>query len=304
MYESFYGFTARPFLAVPVTSRYFPASSIESARENLIRCMERAEGCGLVMGPSGSGVSLLCQVIAEHFEQQIETLLLGNLRLTNSREMLQAILYKMGIPYQKLADGELRLAIMDALSTEGRCPQGILLIVDEAHLLSARLFEELRFMTNTVRDAKPGVRLLVAGESSLEERFAHPRLSQINQRVAVRCYLHAFSAEESYQFIRAQTDAAGTNPDRLWAMDALRAIHRYTDGCPRLINQLCNHALLLAAQATVPQLGEGEIELAWSDFQQLPTAKAMSAQASEKPESSGQVIEFGVSMIRANPVAR
>ncbi len=293
MYESFYGFTARPFLAVPVTSRYFPASSIESARENLIRCMERAEGCGLVMGPSGSGVSLLCQVIAEHFEPQIETLLLGNLRLTNSREMLQAILYKMGIPYQKLADGELRLAIMDALSTEGRCPQGILLIVDEAHLLSARLFEELRFMTNTVRDAKPGVRLLVAGESSLEERFAHPRLSQINQRVAVRCYLHAFSAEESYQFIRAQTDAAGTNPDRLWAMDALRAIHRYTDGCPRLINQLCNHALLLAAQATVPQLGEGEIELAWSDFQQLPTAKAMSVPASETPESSGQVIEFG-----------
>ena len=293
MYESFYGFTARPFLAVPVTSRYFPASSIESARENLIRCMERAEGCGLVMGPSGSGVSLLCQVIAEHFEQQIETLLLGNLRLTNSREMLQAILYKMGIPYQKLADGELRLAIMDALSTEGRCPQGILLIVDEAHLLSARLFEELRFMTNTVRDAKPGVRLLVAGESSLEERFAHPRLSQINQRVAVRCYLHAFSADESYQFIRAQTDAAGTNPDRLWAMDALRAIHRYTDGCPRLVNQLCNHALLLAAQAKVPQLGEGEIELAWSDFQQLPTAKAMSAQATETPESSGQVIEFG-----------
>ncbi len=293
MYESFYGFSARPFLAVPVTSRYFPASSIESARQNLVRCIERAEGCGLVMGPSGTGISLLCQVVAEHFEQQMETVLLANLRLTNSQEMLQAILYQLGIPYQKLADGELRLTLMDALSPAGRCPQGILLIVDEAHLLSPRLFEELRFMTNVVREDSPGVRLLIAGGSDLEERFAHPRLSRMNQRVAVRCYLHPFSAEESYQYIRAQTNAAGTNPDRLWAMEALRAIHRYTDGCPRLINQICNHALLLAAEAKAPQLGEREIELAWSDFQQLPTGNVTTPDTDDVSLSDGEVIEFG-----------
>ena len=85
MYESFYGFTSRPFVAVPVKDRYFPAESIESARENLIRCVERAEGCGLVVGPSGSGISLLCQLLATHFEQQLETVLLANLRLTNCR---------------------------------------------------------------------------------------------------------------------------------------------------------------------------------------------------------------------------
>jgi len=292
MYESFYSFSARPFLAVPVTNRYFPATSIESARQNLVRCIERVEGCGLVMGPPGSGISLLCEVIAEHFGGQIDTVLLASLRLTNCREMLQAILYKIGIPYLRLTDGELRLAIMDALSSEGSCPQGILLIVDEAHLLSPRLFEELRFMTNMVREANPGVRLLMAGGSAIEERFAHPRLSQINQRVAVRCYLHPYTAEESFQYVRAQTAAAGTNPDRLWAMDALKAIHRYADGCPRLINQLCDHALRLAAEAKVPQLGEPEIELAWSDFQQLPTGTATSQSSSETPESGSQVIEF------------
>ena len=92
MYESFYGFTSRPFAAVPLTDRYFPAESIESARGNLIRCVERAEGYGLVMGPTGSGISLLCQLLASHFEQQLETVLLANIRLTNCREMLQNIL--------------------------------------------------------------------------------------------------------------------------------------------------------------------------------------------------------------------
>ena len=293
MYESFYGFTSRPFVAVPVKDRYFPAESIESARENLIRCVERAEGCGLVVGPSGSGISLLCQLLATHLEQQLETVLLANLRLTNCREMLQTILYQLGIPYQTLADGELRLAIIEALSPHGRCPRGMALIVDEAHLLSSRMFEELRCLTNMVQDAWPGVRLILAGGSSLEERFAHPRLARINQRVAVRCYLHPFTAEECYQFVRAQTDAAGTHPDRLWSLAALQAIHRCADGSPRLINQLCNHALLLAAEAKVPQLGETDIERAWNDFQQLPTAPASTPDELSSCNAGTTVIEFG-----------
>ena len=293
MYESFYGFTSRPFAAVPVKDRYFPAESIESARGNLIRCVERAEGYGLVIGPTGSGISLLCQLLAAHFEQQLETVLLANLRLTNCREMLQTILYKLGIPYQTLADSELRLAIIEALSPAGRCPRGIALIVDEAHLLSPRMFEELRCMTNMVQDALPGVRLILAGGSSLEERFSHPRLARINQRVAVRCYLHPFTAEECYQFVRAQTDAAGTHPDRLWSLEALQAIHRCADGSPRLINQLCNHALLLAAEAKVPQLGEAEIERAWNDFQQLPTAPTSTFDETPSCNAGTTVIEFG-----------
>lgn len=293
MYESFYGFTSRPFAAVPVKDRYFPAESIESARGNLIRCVERAEGYGLVIGPTGSGISLLCQLLAAHFEQQLETVLLANLRLTNCREMLQTILYKLGIPYQTLADSELRLAIIEALSPAGRCPRGIALIVDEAHLLSPRMFEELRCMTNMVQDALPGVRLILAGGNSLEERFAHPRLARINQRVAVRCYLHPFTAEECYQFVRAQTDAAGTHPDRLWSLEALQAIHRCADGSPRLINQLCNHALLLAAEAKVPQLGEEDIERAWNDFQQLPTAPTSTLDETPSCNAGTTVIEFG-----------
>ena len=291
MYESFYGFSTRPFLTVPAKDRYFPAESIETARTNLIRCLDRAEGCGLVMGPTGSGISMLCEVIAEHFRGNLATVLLGGLRLTNCHELLQAVLHALGQPHLRMTDGELRIAIADAVSPGGSCPQGIALIVDEAHRLPLRVLEELRFLTNFVHDAKPGVRLLLAGGSGLEERFADPRLAQMNQRVAVRCYLLSFTAEESFQFIRAQTASAGTDPDRLWAFDALKAIHRHADGLPRLINQLCNHALLLAAPEKVPQLTEREVERAWADMQQIPTASHTDP-APDAGESSSTVIEF------------
>ena len=291
MYESFYGFSTRPFLTVPAKDRYFPAESIETARTNLIRCLDRTEGCGLVMGPTGSGISMLCEVIAEHFRGNLATILLGELRLTNCHELLQAVLHALGQPHLRMTDGELRLAIADAVSPDGSHPQGIVLIVDEAHRLPLRVLEELRFLTNLVYDAKPGVRLLLAGGSGLEERFADPRLARMNQRVAVRCYLLPFTAEESFQFIRAQTASAGTDPDRLWALDALKAIHRHADGCPRLINQLCNHALLLAAPEKVPQLTEREVERAWADMQQIPTASHAEL-APDTREASSTVIEF------------
>ena len=107
MYESFFGFSSRPFLAAPQTSLYFPAAAIESARSKLTRCIERAEGCGLLIGATGMGKTLLCEVLAEHFSGQLTPLLLANLRLTTCKELLQALLYQLGAPHRRLQEGEL-----------------------------------------------------------------------------------------------------------------------------------------------------------------------------------------------------
>jgi type II secretory pathway predicted ATPase ExeA len=295
MYESFYGFSTRPFLSVPLTCRYFPGTAIEVGRQNLTRCIERAEGCGLVIGPTGTGKTLLCEVLAEHFRGQLNTVLLTNLRLTNCKEMLQAILYQLGVPYRRLQEGELRLSLIDYLTPGDNCPHGMLLLVDEAHMLSPRLFEELRLLTNLVREGSPRVRLIMAGGSVLEERFAHPRMASFNQRLAVRCYLETLCARESKEYVRAQTAAAGADPDSLWTDSALGVIYRNTAGCPRLLNQLCDHALLLAAAAGKKRLEETEIEIAWADLQQLPlptSEQPADASDNEQNRQDTNVIEF------------
>ena len=296
MYESFFEFSSRPFRAVPQTSLYFPATAIESARCKLTRCIERAEGCGLLIGATGMGKTLLCEVLAEHFSGPFTPLLLANLRLTTCKELLQALLHQLGAPHLRLQEGELRLSLIDHLHPEGSHPNGILLIADEAHTLPPRLFEELRLLTNMVRNGNPRIRLIMAGGPVLEERFAQPRMASFNQRIAARCYLEPFTANESSEYVRAQTAGAGADPDQVWDETALRAIHRHANGCPRLINQLCDQALVLAASASCRQLAESEIDTAWADLQQLPLPTGRDTIASiedQNSETHTAVIEFG-----------
>src|SRR5258708_400356 len=100
MYESFFQLNERPFSAAPRLDRYFPARAIEAARQTLTRCIERAEGAALLVGPSGSGKSLLCQLLADQFQSSFAVALLANGRLSSRRALLQAILFELGLPYR------------------------------------------------------------------------------------------------------------------------------------------------------------------------------------------------------------
>ena len=135
--------------------------------------------------------------------------LLSSGRLSTRRALLQAILFELGQPYRGMDEGELRLALVDYLTAGEDCPQGMVLLVDEAHTLPLRLLEEIRMITNLVRDGQPAVRLVLAGGCVLEERFASPKLESFSQRIVARCYLESFNRTETQQYIRAQIDAAG-----------------------------------------------------------------------------------------------
>ena len=275
MQETVFHLTSRPFSVDIRVERYFPGESIEAARVAIARTIERAEGSSLIVGPPGSGKTMLCHVLAEQFRGQLASVILSGGRLPSRKSLLQAILYELGLPYRRMDEGELRLALIDHLAPRDDGMQGMLLLVDEAHTLSPKLLEELRLLTNLVRQGSPRVRLVLAGGAVLEERFASPKLAAFNQRLTARGYLEPFSSEETQQFIRAQLAAAGGQPDLIFTEKALRAIHRTTDGVARLVNQLCDHVLLLASAGTpsgneASPIDEQGVEEAWADLQQLP----------------------------------
>ncbi|MCU0959293.1 MAG: AAA family ATPase [Pirellulaceae bacterium] len=271
MYESFFGLAARPFLPSPLAERYYPAAAAEAARETVLRCVERAEGPALLLGPAGTGKSTLCQVLAQQLRDRFRVGMLASARLCTRRALLQNILFELQLPYRERDEGELRLALIDALEPTEACPHGMVLIVDEAHVLPLRLLEEIRLITNVVRQGEPRVRLVLAGGMLLEERLAAPRLESLNQRVAARCYLQAMNRDETLAYVRAQIAAVGGDPHRVFAADALTAVHRATDGVPRLVNQLCDHVMLMAAVGRRAPIDAAGVEEAWADLQQLPT---------------------------------
>ena len=289
MYEAFFGFRQRPFPAVPDVQFYYAGEAFEQAKSNLIRAVERAEGVGLIIGQAGSGKSLLCSLLAEHFRHQFQIALLTSARLCSRRALLQNILFELKLPYREMEEGELRLSLIDHLEPSDRCPNGMLLIVDEAHTLPLRLLEEIRMITNLVRGGQPRVRLVLAGDPQLEERLASPRLASFQQRVAVRSYLSHLSQGETAQFVRQQIATALGRPDQIFDDAALLAIYHATDGVPRLVNQLCDHALVLACAGGQRRIHSAGIEEAWADLQQLPAPLAKRHDRTERPA----VIEFG-----------
>ncbi len=296
MEDSIFKFQFRPFSATPDAKSYYPSLASAHAIESIEGAVTRNAGPSCLIGASGTGKTMICNVLASRLKQDYSIAMLASNRLCTRRALLQNILFEMGMPYRNMEEGELRLTLIDALRPNDRCPHGMLLIVDEAHTLPLRLLEEIRMLTNFVRDGESRVQVVLAGSHQLEERFADPRLESFNQRVAMRCYLQPMNKEETRQYVQHRMDAAQLEAIEVFEPSALEAIHVATDGIPRLINQVCDHSLLLAEAGGTPIITSTGIEEAWADLQQLPTPwqyeqRDQSSTAIHEGESN--VIEFG-----------
>ncbi len=287
----------RVFPSHPRAEGYFPSSGAEEARTRLWRCLERGEGPALLIGTPGVGKTSLLAVLREQLEERFHVASLTSAQLCTRRALLQSILFSLGQPYRHREEGELRISLVDYLTRDPESKNGTVLLVDEAQALPQRLLEELRALGNLAPEGEASVRLLLAGGPSLEELFAAPENEAFNQRVSTRCYLSPMSHADTVQYVRAHIAAAGGDAEKLIAGDALDAVYHATDGIARLVNQVCDRALVLAADAGYATLERAAIETAWADLQQLPTPWNLPPQRAEfvdgdDGESVG-VVEFG-----------
>jgi type II secretory pathway predicted ATPase ExeA len=294
MYESHFQLSQRPFGAAPSAEAYVPTGSLEQARQTLIRCIDRAEGPGLIVGPAGTGKSLLCQLLAKQFRGRFQVAHLAGARLCTRRALLQNILFELKLPYRDMDEGELCLSLVDHLEPKPGGPEGLLLLADEAHTLPLRLLDEIRLLTNIAREGQSRVRLVLAGGMALEERLASPKLASFHQRIAARCYLQPLSRDETIYYVQEQVRRCRASADSLFTSDAQVAIHTATDGIPRLINQVCDHVLLLAALGGKRQIDTSGIEEAWADLQQLPVPlHDPPVLVGSGSGTAGGIVEFG-----------
>lgn len=298
MYEQVFQFKSRPFTATPYVKHYFEGDAIHQSLGQARLCIDRGSGPVVIVGATGTGKSLLLAMLEEQYRSQYNIVNLGCARLNERQELLQSVLYELKLPFKDLSETELRFSLIDHLKPSEHCPNGILLLVDEAHSLSADMLDEIRLITNFVRDGQPRVRLVMAGGQRLEENLNESRLESFNQRIAARCYLRNMSRDETARYVTVHIDRAGGDGDQLFHQDSLRAIHDVSDGCPRLINQVCDHALILAATRTQNVITGDCIQEAWADIQSIPVSFKPSASSPESASELNQdeswtVIEFG-----------
>lgn len=261
--------STRPFMAAPRTQFYHPATQIEAALKGVERCIRRAEGVALVVGAPGTGKSLLLATIAEHVRDDFDVALLSGASICTRRALWQSVLAAIGEPFRGIDESELRMAIVERIRGLAATGSGLVILVDEAATLPTRLIEELRLLTN-IPTPLPAVHIVLAGSVRLEEMLAAPRMESLAQRIAVRAYLEPLDHAETMAYLRTQMRAAGLAWERLFAPGCDDAVFTVTDGVPRLVNQLCDQALVLVAESN-RLVTPADIAAAWREIQRLPT---------------------------------
>lgn len=261
--------SSRPFLAAPRTDFYHPAGAIDAALHGIERAIRRSEGIGLVVGPPGTGKTLLLAKLAEHVRDDFDVALLSGARICTRRALWQSILSEIGEPYRGIDEGELRIGVVERVRGLASTGSGLVILVDEAHTLPTRLLEELRLLANTPAPL-PAVHIVLAGTTEMEERLGLARMESLAQRIGARFYLEPLDHAETVAYLRTQMKVAGQQWDAVFERGSDDAVFAATDGVPRLVNQLCDLALVQASEAGRTRIGAAEIAAAWRDIQRLP----------------------------------
>ncbi|MFM9026242.1 MAG: ExeA family protein [Planctomycetaceae bacterium] len=264
-------------MAAPRTQFYHPAAAIDAGLHAIERAIRRAEGVALVVGQPGTGKSLLLAKVAEQVRDDFDVAFLSGTRILTRRSLWQSILAEIGEPYRGIDEVELRMAIVERIRGLAAAGSGLVIMVDEAHTLPTRLIEELRLLTN-IPTPLPAVHIVLAGGPKLEELLGLPRMESLAQRIVVRAYLEPLDHAETMAYLRALPKAAGLEWDRLFGPGCDDAVFAATDGVPRLVNQICDHALVLAAAAGRPAT-PADVAAAWREIQKLPAPATLERSA-------------------------
>ena len=244
MYAAYFGLTERPFSLAP-DPRYLYLS--EAHREALAHLLYGiGEGGSFVQltGEVGTGKTTVCRALLEQLPPDVDVAMIFNPRLT-SVELLAAVCDELRVAYPagttslKVMVDALSQALLDAHAKGRRT----VLIIDEAQNLSARVLEEVRLLTNLETTTQKLLQVVLIGQPELAELLARRNLRQLSQRVTARYHLRSFSEEESQRYVQHRLEIAGQRQP-IFTKQAVRAAHRLARGIPRLLNTICDRALL------------------------------------------------------------
>jgi type II secretory pathway predicted ATPase ExeA len=271
VYEGFFGLSKRPFSAVPNSESFIGLAPVRESLDALLTCVTQSRGIAVVTSAAGLGKTLLCKRLADVAKSRFQALYLSTSSFSTRRALLQAILYEFGVEYEGLTEQEARLKILEAaraIASEGRI---LLVIVDEAHLLNARLFEELRTLTDYAPEGDTLIRLVLSGHFELEEKLTDPSMSAFNQRIGCQICLEPLTLEQSAELIIERLFWAGAaDIETILTEPALEAICRAGDGNPRCLCQLADHSFLLAFAEEQKPVERATVVAALDDLKELP----------------------------------
>lgn len=243
MYKTFFGFHERPFKLVPDPTFFFLGSSHEEALAHLAFAIRQGEGFILIIGEVGTGKTTLCRKFLENLEETVETAYIFNPNL-EPLDLLKNINDELGIPSNEDQPRVLINRLNAYLLKKKRQGHRVILLIDEAQSLSFDVLEQLRLLSNLETTRSKLIQIILVGQPELNNLLGSYKLRQLGQRVSIACRLAPLSRAEMQAYIDYRTSIASGKAATFFTPGALRVIYEFSRGFPRLVNIVCDRALL------------------------------------------------------------
>jgi type II secretory pathway predicted ATPase ExeA len=245
MYKSFFKLQSNPFSGSPDPRFLYMMPHTREALATLEYGIGAHKGFIVLTGEVGTGkTTLLRRALSSLDQSRVFSSFVFNPRL-GVVDFLEFILSDFGIPIKERNKSGMLIQLNRWLVERFRNRETCVIMVDEAQDLDWELLEEIRLLTNLETASEKLVQIVLSGQPELEEKLRAPELRQLRQRISLWARTHAISAEQTAAYIAQRLLVAGSS-ERTFDDEAVAAIHRASRGIPRIINLLCEHALILA----------------------------------------------------------
>ena len=253
MYRQFFGFSEDPFNITPDPKFLFLSEEHNAALTLLRYGLEQSKGFMVITGEVGCGKTLLCRSLLQSLDENLfETAWLYSSNITQE-QLIRSILKEIGMPASKLPETDHFEVLNEYLLSKINKGKEILLIIDEAQNLSYELLESIRLLSNLETNQRKLLQILLVGQPELKAKLNQPQLRQLKQRILIYYELHPLDKKGTLNYINHRLNLVCQQPGLpKISYAAFKAIYKYSKGIPRVINNICDKALM----ATYARLGK------------------------------------------------
>lgn len=253
MYESFFSLEAAPFVLTPDPRFLLRSKAHHEILTSLLYGITSQKGLMALIGDVGTGKTTLCRALLRELPSDVQSALVLNPHLSEV-ELLGSILDDLGLARRGTTSGELMAVLSTHVLAAGSEGKTVVVILDEAQNLSVEVLEQIRILSNLETPTRKLLQIVLVGQPELEEKLHRHELRQLDQRVAIRCYLGPLTRKETYRYIEHRLRIAGLLGALPFSRTAMAKIYDHSRGVPRVINLVCDRALMTGYSARAKEV--------------------------------------------------